>query len=123
MSRAKQQSTTIELPQSYTDLEFQDIRVEHVPASSRAPTPVILLTLYRPGKHNAFTDTMATELEQAFALFSVDDRVRCIVVTGHGRMFCAGADLQVGFRVEDHETELEHRDGCGITTSRGRDRC
>jgi len=113
MSRAKQQPAIIELPDTYANLKFQDIKVEHVPASSPTPTPVILLTLYRPGKHNAFTDTMAAEMEQAFALFSVDDRVRCIVVTGHGRMFCAGADLEVGFGIEDHETELEHRDGCG----------
>jgi len=53
---------------------------------------------------------MMLELEQVFALFSIDDRVKCIVMTGHGRMFCAGADLQQGFSVGD-ETEIEHRDG------------
>ena len=37
---------------------------------------------------------MAQEIEEAFSLFSADDRVNCIVLTGHGNMFCAGADLQ-----------------------------
>lgn len=107
----------LQLPNSYADLQFRDIRISHVPASSPEPTAVVLVTLYRPGKHNAFTDTMAEELEQAFALFSLDDRVRCIVVTGHDRMFCAGADLEVGFRVNDDETELEHRDGYATSDS------
>jgi len=102
--------TTITLSSSYTELPLQDIRISHVPASSPTPTPVILLTLYRPGKHNAFTNTMMEEMERAFAMFDVDDRVRAIVVTGHGKMFCAGADLDMGLKGGDKEVN-EHRDG------------
>lgn len=103
-------STAIELPSSYSNLPLQDIRLSHVPASSPTPTPVILLTLYRPGKHNAFTNTMVEEMERAFAMFDVDDRVKAIVVTGHGKMFCAGADLEMGLNSGD-EPVNEHRDG------------
>ena len=50
------------------------------------------------------------EMERAFAMFDVDDRVKAIVVTGHGKMFCAGADLDVGLK-GGHEAPNEHRDG------------
>lgn len=102
--------STIELPSSYSALPLNHIRLSHHPASSSTPTPIIVLTLYRPGKHNAFTGTMMTELEHAFTLLSADDRVRCIVVTGHGPIFCAGADLEIGF-TGGQERINDHRDG------------
>jgi enoyl-CoA hydratase/carnithine racemase len=54
---------------------------------------VLTLTLNRPERLNAFTVTMADELEHAFRRASVDDTVGAIVVTGAGRAFCAGMDL------------------------------
>lgn len=53
---------------------------------------------------------MMEEIERAFAMFDVDDRVKAIVVTGHGKMFCAGADLDVGLN-GGNEPVNEHRDG------------
>lgn len=103
---------TPSLPTSYSTLPFQHIRVSHIPESSPTPTPTILITLYRPEKHNAFTDTMAEELETAFNLLSLDPRVKCIIMTGHGKMFCAGADLEAGLSYEN-DTALMHRDGGG----------
>ncbi|APA09431.1 hypothetical protein SS1G_12235 [Sclerotinia sclerotiorum 1980 UF-70] len=100
------------LPDSYSTLPFQHIRVSHVPESSPTPTQIILVTLYRPGKHNAFTDTMTEDLETAFNLFSLDPRVKCIVITGHGKMFCAGADLETDLSYEN-DTAMTHRDGGG----------
>lgn len=81
------------LPPSYASLPFEQIRISHVPESSKEVTPVVVLTLNRPQKLNAFTVVLMRELEQAFQLFDIDDRVRCIVLTGAGRVFCAGADL------------------------------
>ena len=102
------------LPDSYEALPFQHIRVHHVPRGEKSPTPVILIELYRPGKHNAFTDTMADELETAFDLLSLDPRVKTIVVTGHGKMFCAGADLDAGKGlIYASDTPRTHRDGGG----------
>ncbi|KAI4131936.1 MAG: hypothetical protein LQ347_002767 [Umbilicaria vellea] len=106
---------TLELPLSYASLPYQHIRISHYPASSPTPTPVVVLTLYRPEKYNAFTALMAQELEEAFTLFSADDRVRCIVLTGHGKMFCAGADLQGELRGGD-ESASTHRDTGGRVT-------
>jgi enoyl-CoA hydratase/carnithine racemase len=54
---------------------------------------VLLLTLNRPEQLNAFTVTMADELETVFRNASDDDEVGAIVVTGAGRAFCAGMDL------------------------------
>ena len=54
---------------------------------------VLTLTLNRPERLNAFTVTMADELEHAFRRASADDAVAAIVVTGAGRAFCAGMDL------------------------------
>jgi enoyl-CoA hydratase/carnithine racemase len=54
---------------------------------------VLTLTLNRPERINAFTVTMADELEHAFHRASDDDAVGAIVVTGAGRAFCAGMDL------------------------------
>jgi len=53
---------------------------------------------------------MMEEVERAFQLFDLDDRVKCIVVTGHGRIFCAGADLENSFR-QTGEAINDHRDG------------
>jgi enoyl-CoA hydratase/carnithine racemase len=105
------------LPSSYASLSLPHIRLSHVPASSPTPTPVILITLYRPGKHNAFTDTMTSSLETAFNLLSLDPRVKCIVVTGHDKMFCAGADLDSGNGLSyKGDTPRSHRDGGGRVT-------
>ena len=103
------------LPSSYFELLFEQIRVSHVPESSKEVTPIIVLTLYRPKNYNAFTPTIMREMEQAFELFDVDDRVKCIVVTGHGRIFCAGADLETGF-IGGRESNRDHRDGGGRVT-------
>ena len=57
---------------------------------------VLTIRLNRPDRMNAFTDTMANELVDAYGQASADDQVRAIVVTGNGKAFCAGADLALG---------------------------
>ncbi|GAA4112903.1 crotonase/enoyl-CoA hydratase family protein [Knoellia locipacati] len=54
---------------------------------------ILTLTLDRPEALNAFTVTMARELEDAFRRVNADDSVAAVVVTGAGRAFCAGMDL------------------------------
>jgi enoyl-CoA hydratase/carnithine racemase len=56
---------------------------------------VLVLTLNRPDRLNAFNVEMANELEAAFRRASDDDSVAAVVVTGAGRAFCAGMDLGV----------------------------
>jgi methylglutaconyl-CoA hydratase len=55
---------------------------------------VVRLTLSRPAIHNAFDDRQIAELTAAFGDLAGDDTVRAIVLTGAGRSFSAGADLE-----------------------------
>jgi methylglutaconyl-CoA hydratase len=49
--------------------------------------------LNRPEVRNAFNDGVIAELTQTFATLGADATLRCIVLGGHGKAFCAGADL------------------------------
>lgn len=54
---------------------------------------VATITLNRPDKLNSFTGDMHAALLDALASVTADDAVRCTVITGAGRGFCAGQDL------------------------------
>lgn len=51
------------------------------------------ITLNRPDKMNALTVAMMGELMEALSAMSANADVRCIILTGAGRAFCAGADV------------------------------
>ncbi len=55
---------------------------------------VATVTLNRPDKLNAWTGQMEKEVQAAMAQAEADEHVRVIVLTGAGRGFCAGADMQ-----------------------------
>ena len=55
--------------------------------------PVARVFLNRPEVRNAFNDAVIAELAQAFAGFAADESLRAVVLGGHGKAFCAGADL------------------------------
>jgi len=58
------------------------------------PTPHLArVWLNRPEVRNAFNDSVIAELAQAFATLGQDAKLRAIVLGGHGKAFCAGADL------------------------------
>lgn len=57
---------------------------------------VALVTLDRPDRMNAWNWQMHYELSHAFNALDADDAIRAIVVTGAGRAFCAGMDLESG---------------------------
>jgi enoyl-CoA hydratase/carnithine racemase len=105
-------SPPVVLPESYAKLDLPHIKISHVPESSATPTPVLLLTLYRPQNYNAFTEVMRQSIVSFYDLVNVDDRVKAIVLTGDGKIFCAGADLDIGFNVQRRtERSVDHRDG------------
>ncbi len=70
---------------------------------------VLTITLNRPDRLNAFTNVMRDEMIAAFDQADADDDVRCVIVTGEGRGFCAGADLGDGG--DTFNTEREGQDG------------
>jgi enoyl-CoA hydratase len=68
---------------------FQNILVEQVePGISR-------VTLNRPEKMNPFFRETAIELQEAFAHLNADATVRVVILTGSGKAFAGGADLNV----------------------------
>jgi len=60
---------------------------------------VQVLTLNRPDRLNAWTPQMAEELGHAIDSANTDPGVGAIVMTGEGRGFCAGADMEATFGV------------------------
>ncbi|HEY0819958.1 MAG TPA: enoyl-CoA hydratase-related protein, partial [Rhizobacter sp.] len=55
--------------------------------------PVARVFLNRPEVRNAFNDAVIGELTDAFKRLGSDAGLRAIVLGGHGKAFCAGADL------------------------------
>jgi 2-(1,2-epoxy-1,2-dihydrophenyl)acetyl-CoA isomerase len=56
--------------------------------------PVARLTMNRPERMNSMTNLMVRETTQALERIAADERVRVVVLTGAGKHFCPGADLQ-----------------------------
>jgi len=66
--------------------------------------------LNRPDVRNAFNDGVIAELTQAFLTLGSDDRLRAIVLGGHGKAFCAGADLSWMRAMADYTWEQNRAD-------------
>ncbi|AJF75278.1 enoyl-CoA hydratase [Raoultella ornithinolytica] len=54
---------------------------------------VMTITLNRPDRLNSFNDLMHQQLAESLTQAERDDSVRCLLITGAGRGFCAGQDL------------------------------
>jgi len=81
---------------------------------------ILTVTLSRPERLNAFSQTMFRELLSLVDEVDRDDDVRAVIVTGDGRAFCAGADLGGGgaFDRSQRATAEAHRDEGGVLTLR-----
>lgn len=67
---------------------------------------IATITLNRPDAYNATTDEMYQELQHAIGAIASDPDVGCVIVTGAGKGFCAGADLKAR---KDDMTPLQRR--------------
>ncbi|MGI6550810.1 MAG: crotonase/enoyl-CoA hydratase family protein [Syntrophomonadales bacterium] len=94
-------------------MSYELIKVE-------AAERVLTITLNRPQRLNAYTEDMRDEIIDALDKAEADDNIRAIIVTGAGRAFCAGADLEGGESTFNYTNESleEHRDGGGILALR-----
>jgi 2-(1,2-epoxy-1,2-dihydrophenyl)acetyl-CoA isomerase len=61
----------------------------------RVDEGVAWITLNRPDRLNAFAGTMRDDLRQAVERAAADEAARVVVITGAGRGFCTGADVEV----------------------------
>jgi methylglutaconyl-CoA hydratase len=76
--------------------------------------PVGLVTMNRAEKHNAFDDVLIRELTEAFRAMEGDDSVRVVVLSGTGKSFSAGADLNWMKRMAGFSKEENQRDAMGL---------
>ncbi len=75
---------------------------------------VRVLTMNRPERLNAWTHQMGGELRQAITAANANDAIDAIVVTGAGRGFCAGADIEAVFKAQADGEEVGDREGGGV---------
>lgn len=103
------------MPQyDYSAAGFQDIAVE---LSTSGPNAGIAILYFNaPSRLNAVTKLLTLEYIKAFYMLQNDSRVRCVVVTGKGKAFAAGASFHgKGAKTFDYSAvkKDEHRDGTG----------
>ncbi|KAJ1706942.1 enoyl-CoA hydratase/isomerase family protein [Aspergillus flavus] len=102
----------VDIPKSYETLLLTDVKVSHHPEGAPVATPVVVVTLNRPDKNNAFSTHLMDAFEKLFPLFDVDERVKVVVLTATGKIFCAGADLKEPYKPAK-ERPLDFRDPGG----------
>ena len=54
------------------------------------------ITLNRPENRNSMTEDVFQGLNEAVSQVKADRELRCVIITGRGRSFCAGADFKSG---------------------------
>ena len=76
--------------------------------------PIGLITMNRPERHNAFDDMLIAELTEAFRSMEAEDGIRVVVLSGTGKSFSAGADLNWMKRMAGFSIEENRRDAMGL---------
>lgn len=75
---------------------------------------VLTIRLNRPNSHNAMTPGMIEQLTAVFKKLPQQEDIRVVVMTGNGRSFCAGADLNYMRAAADYTFEQNVADGDAI---------
>ncbi|KAH8805058.1 ClpP/crotonase-like domain-containing protein [Xylogone sp. PMI_703] len=88
-------STEVQIPETYTTAPDSHVRITNYPESATQVTPIIVVTLNRPDRFNALTMDMINTLQHFFEVVTFDSRIKCVVLTGAGKAFCSGIDLNV----------------------------
>jgi enoyl-CoA hydratase/carnithine racemase len=69
---------------------------------------IAIITLNRPDKLNAFDERMIREMRTVVWKANFDTKIRVLLITGRGRAFCAGRDIQ-GLDYENNLTTAQYR--------------
>ncbi|MDD4307757.1 MAG: enoyl-CoA hydratase-related protein [Thermoplasmata archaeon] len=76
---------------------------------------VVTVTLNRPDVHNPFDEKMIAELTDAFLKINKTNSARILIVTGAGKSFCAGADLNWMKRMGQYSLADNIEDATGLS--------
>ena len=83
--------------------DFETLHVE------RTGNHILIITLDRPEVANAKNTKMGIEQKELFEGLYVDtEKVRCVVLTGRGKVFCAGGDLKERKGMSDEAWKRQH---------------
>jgi methylglutaconyl-CoA hydratase len=80
----------------------------------RPSAHVAEIWLNRPEVRNAFNDLVIGDLTEAFTTLGADPALRAIVLGGHGKAFCAGADLSWMRTMAGYSWEQNHADAARL---------
>lgn len=83
------------------------------PLISELEQGVLTLTVNRPEQFNALSEDVLTALQAALDHAAADDSLRCVVLAGAGRAFCAGHDLKQMQANRHHDYYLQLFRQCG----------
>ena len=82
--------------------DYEQLRFE------RRGNGVLLITLDRPDKYNATDEQMHSELARVWTDVSADPETRVAVITGAGKAFSAGGDLEMVKRIAGNHDRVAH---------------
>jgi methylglutaconyl-CoA hydratase len=71
---------------------------------------IVRIILNRPDLHNAFNDEMISGLIKAFEEIEKDKELRLVTITGEGKSFCAGADLNWMKKMAEYSDKENYQD-------------
>lgn len=95
MDGSDSNSRFIEVPKTYVNAPDSHIRITNHPESAPGVTSILIARLNRPSKLNAITTEMIADLITLWERVDVDDRVKVVILTGEGKAFSAGIDLNM----------------------------
>ena len=76
--------------------------------------PLGLVTMNRPERHNAFDDELIAAITEALRSMEAEDGVRVVILSGAGKSFSAGADLNWMKRMAGFSVDQNRRDAMGL---------
>ncbi len=75
---------------------------------------VATISLNRPEIHNAFNDDLIAQLITEFQAMDTDEKIKLVVLTGEGKSFCAGADLNWMKKMVNYSLEENTKDSMNL---------
>ena len=69
-----------------------------------------ILTLNRPEKRNALNPELAKQMKSKLKEVEKDESVKVLIITGEGKAFCSGADLEYLNELKNHSLMKSEKD-------------